>query len=79
MPTVRVIAANDIPNRCPKWNIATFHAGDAGNEWPTYTQGPTGPASPPGAYREVVAGATGTGPFNNGFKTIVIAGYTGPR
>ena len=76
--TVRVIsAATDRPNRVPTYNISTSKAGDLHNQWPTYLQA-TGPAAHH-EYAEIAAGLTGpTGRFNNGLKTVYIAGYTGP-
>ena len=76
LKTIRIIAANDRPNRCPTWNIATTRVPDINLQWPQYIQ--AGGAALAHEFPEVVAGATGSGPFTNGLKTVYVPGYTGP-
>ena len=73
--TVRVIGSTG-STTFPTVNIAPTGAGAPAGQWPTCTQvGATGPV---GEFVTVQPANSGSGPFNNGLKTIIIPMYTGP-
>jgi len=76
VPTIRIIAntAVDRATRCKTVNVSTVP--HFANHWKQYTQA-SGKA-PAHEFPEVIAGATGAGPFKNGFPTIYVPGFT-PR